>query len=151
MYSASLRSPRLCVKWVFMKILDRTESLALLGELRVLRLAGYDAERAACYAVPLAFALADDGAVLIAVRADGRMAQLLHNQRRGICLEADDVRPNLSFRSVIGTVDVHSANEISTLAALARRYGAEWERWRPTGAVATFRLEWTSLQGREKR
>lgn len=134
-----------------MKILDRTESLALLGELRVLRLAGYDAERAACYAVPLAFALADDGTVLIAVRADGRMAHLLHNQRRGICLEADDVRPDLSFRSVIGTVEVHSADASSTLAALETRYGANWERWRPTGAVAAFCLEWTSLQGREKR
>ena len=133
-----------------MKILDHNQSLAVLAELPIMRLAGYDAGREATYAVPLAFALLD-GAALIAVAAQGRLARMLRTQRHGICLEADEVAADLSFRSVIGTVRAEEqADPGPALVALAARYGAEWGRWRPAGDIAAFRLEFTALQGREK-
>ena len=133
-----------------MKILDHNQSLAALAELPIVRLAGYDAERAATYAVPLAFALLD-GAAVIAIAAQGRLARLLRAQRHGICLEADEVAADLSFRSVIGSVRAEEQAEATpALVALAARYGAEWGRWRPSGEVAAFRLDFTVLQGREK-
>ncbi|HYF63817.1 MAG TPA: hypothetical protein VD886_13435, partial [Herpetosiphonaceae bacterium] len=91
------------------------------------------------------------GAVVIAIAARGRLAGLLRAQRHGICLEADEVAADLSFRSVIGTVRAEEqADPGPALVALAARYGAEWGRWRPAGEVAAFRLEFSALQGREK-
>ena len=133
-----------------MKILDHNQSLAVLAALPIIRLAGYDAERGAAYAVPLAFSLID-GAAVVVVAARGRLARVLRAQRHGICLEADEVAADLSFRSVIGSVGAEEQPDATpALVALAGRYGADWGRWRPSGEVAAFRLNFASLQGREK-
>ncbi len=134
-----------------MEILDRAGALALLAELPFMRLAGYDRQRQAMYAVPLAFALADEAA-LVVVGAAGRLARLLDSQRHGICLEADEVHPDLSFRSIIGTVAVEPlADPALALVPLAARYAAAWGRWRPQGALQAYRLPITTIQGRIKR
>lgn len=134
-----------------MKILDQTSALALLAELLVIRLAGYDQQRQALYAVPLAFVL-DGATVLIAVGAGGRLARLLDRQRHGICVEADEVLPDGSFRSVIGTADVEALPDpLYVLARLAGRYGARWGRWRPAEPVQAYRLRFTDIQGRDNR
>ncbi|MBA3470922.1 MAG: pyridoxamine 5'-phosphate oxidase family protein [Herpetosiphonaceae bacterium] len=134
-----------------MEILDRARALALLDELPFMRLAGYDQQRQALYAVPLAFARAGE-TLLIAVSAHGRLAGLLNNQRHGICLEADEVQPDLSFRSIIGTVAVDRLDDpAQALVALAARYAAEWGRWRPAGGLQAYRLHITTIQGRIKR
>jgi nitroimidazol reductase NimA-like FMN-containing flavoprotein (pyridoxamine 5'-phosphate oxidase superfamily) len=134
-----------------MEILDRAGALALLSDLPIIRLAGYDQRRQAMYAVPLAFALAGE-TVLIVVSAHGRLARLLENQRHGICLEADEVQPDLSFRSIIGTVDVEPlADPALALVPLADRYAAEWGRWRPAGELQAYRLHIMTIQGRIKR
>lgn len=132
-----------------MKLLDRAQSLAVLASLPVIRLAAYDRERATCYAVPLAFAL-DGEDVLIAVGAGGRLARILNDQPAGVCLEADQVFPDLSYRSVMGTVRAEPlAQPEAALPLLARRYGADWGRWRPSGPVLAFRLRCADLQGRD--
>ena len=134
-----------------MQILDRAGALALLIELPLIRLAGYDRQRQALYAVPLAFALADE-TVLIALSAHGRLAGLLHNQRHGICLEADEVQPDLSFRSIIATVTAEPlADPALALVPLAARYAAGWARWRPDGEPQAYRLHFATIQGRIKR
>ncbi|HEY1016083.1 MAG TPA: pyridoxamine 5'-phosphate oxidase family protein [Herpetosiphonaceae bacterium] len=132
-----------------MKQLDRAQSLAVLAGLPVIRLAAYDRERGSCYAVPLAFAL-DGGDVLIAVGAGGRLARLLQEQPAGLCLEADQVFPDLSYRSVMGIARAEPlAQPEAALPLLARRYGADWGRWRPAGPAQAFRLRCDDLQGRD--
>ena len=134
-----------------MRTLDRAGALGLLAELPLIRLAGYDRQRQALYAVPLAFALAGDTA-LVALSAHGRLAGLLHDQRHGICLEADEVQPDLSFRSIIATVTAEPlADPALALVPLAARYAAEWGRWRPAGDPQAYRLHFTTIQGRIKR
>lgn len=132
-----------------MKILDSAQSLAVLRTVLVVRLAGFDAERGACYAVPVAFVL-DHEEIIIVISAPGRLARLLKNQPDGLCLEADDIYPNLTFRSIIGTVRATPIDDAQAiLPLLARRYGAEWGRWRPSDPMQAFRLGFIELQGRD--
>ncbi len=134
-----------------MHILAAAEALALLDELPVLRIAGFDQAREASYAVPLAFARRDQS-LLIVLRAAGRLAQLLQQQPQGWCVEADQVNPDWTFRSVIAqAIAVPLAEPQIALVALAERYGRNWPQWRPNAPIQAYSLELAAIQGRHKR
>lgn len=126
-----------------MKLLDMAAARDLLAELEVLRIAVFDAGRQATYALPMAFVLS--GRTLhIALPAGGRMAQILPALRQ-VGLEADDVRPDLRFRSVAGRARPELVLDgAAALAALAIRYGT---RWRPK-EPQVFALHIIALEGR---
>ncbi len=133
-----------------MKVLDAHSAFELLTQLPIIRVAVFDQERAAMYAVPLAFVAApDEQALTVAINAEGRLAQALQAQSSGICVEADEVRADLSYRSVIGTATATPlAAALPTLTALAQRYGQDWPCWRPHEPTLAVQLRFISLQGR---
>ncbi|MCA0353842.1 MAG: pyridoxamine 5'-phosphate oxidase family protein [Chloroflexi bacterium] len=133
-----------------MRILAPAAALALLDELSVLRIAGFDQARSASYAVPLAFVRREQS-LLIAIRATGRLAQLLQLQPQGWCIEADQINPDWTFRSVVAQASAQPLAEPQiALVALAERYGRNWPQWRPNAPIQAFSLELAAIQGRHK-
>ncbi len=131
-----------------MRTLTRPDIFALLNEIETLRIAAFDHERHAMYAVPLRFAVEGEE-VLIAIQQGSRLDHVISRQHRGLCIEADDIRPDWTFRSVIGTATAHTIHDpTQTLIALASRYGARWGTWRPN-PVQAYRLHFTELHGRD--
>ena len=131
-----------------MQVLDAVAAWQLLTEFPIIRLAVFDHQRQATYAVPLAFVPQHD-ALQIVTNAQGRLATLLQKQHQGIGVQADEVRDDLTFRSISAQASVQVLRDSTpVLVALARRYGATWGHWRPTNPILAFELHLTRLQGR---